>query len=168
MPLIIKLDQSGTPALVEDHWHLVQEAMPTPENAACIQPLTRWQESAHSSSANGVWISGGDDTATLFDNGSPPPLIAIHFPRLADGRGFSTARLLRGRHHFTSELRAIGYFMADQLLFLKRCGFDAFAPAERNETELSDWLARFADLRSAYQGGQDELSPLLHQQRAET
>ena len=36
------------------------------------------------------------------------PLIAIRFPVFTDGRGYSLARLLRGRHGYAGELRAVG------------------------------------------------------------
>ena len=163
MPTIIKIDQSGVPALAEDSWHLGQKAAQQVDGGRCILPLALWLERG-CPAADGVWVSGGDDTAAaLCGSSGPPPLIAVHFPRLADGRGFSTARLLRGRHRFSGEVRAIGHFMADQLFYLRRCGFDAFAPTGRNRTELADWLERFDDLHGAYQGAADDLRPLLRQ-----
>ena len=54
------------------------------------------------------------------------PLIAIRFPVFTDGRGYSLARLLRTRHGYTGELRAVGDVLRDQLYFLQGCGFDAF------------------------------------------
>ena len=47
-------------------------------------------------------------------------------PACADGRGYSLARLLRTRHGYTGELRAVGDVLRDQLYFLQGCGFDAF------------------------------------------
>lgn len=52
-------------------------------------------------------------------------LIALHFPRWTDGRAYSQARLLRGRLGFSGQLRAVGDVIADQVLQLWRCGFDA-------------------------------------------
>jgi uncharacterized protein (DUF934 family) len=63
-------------------------------------------------------------------------LVALEFPKFTDGRAFSTARLLRERHGFTGELRAVGEVLRDQLLFMARAGFDAF--------ELDDATARGA------------------------
>ena len=54
-------------------------------------------------------------------------LIAVEFPVFTDGRGYSTARLLRERYGFKGELRAIGDVLRDQLLYLQRCGFNSFA-----------------------------------------
>jgi phosphoadenosine phosphosulfate reductase len=50
--------------------------------------------------------------------------IAVRFPKFTDGRGCSLARLLRERHGYRSELRAIGDILWDQLEALCRCGFD--------------------------------------------
>ncbi len=55
-------------------------------------------------------------------------VVAIEFPSFADGRGFSWARMLRTRLGFTGEVRAVGPYIYDQLAYLVRTGFDAFAP----------------------------------------
>jgi uncharacterized protein (DUF934 family) len=51
----------------------------------------------------------------------------LNFPAFTDGRNYSNARLLRDRYGFKGELRAIGDVLRDQLFFMHRCGFDAFA-----------------------------------------
>ena len=53
-------------------------------------------------------------------------LIALDFPKFSDGRAFSTARLLREKHGYTGELRAVGNVLSDQIPFMRRVGFDAF------------------------------------------
>lgn len=52
-------------------------------------------------------------------------LVALHFPVWTDGRACSQARLLRARHGFRGQIRAVGDVLADQVLQLWRCGFDA-------------------------------------------
>ena len=52
--------------------------------------------------------------------------IALTIPKFQDGRAYSMARLLRERHGFKGELRAIGEVLIDQIQPLLRCGFDAF------------------------------------------
>ena len=54
-------------------------------------------------------------------------LIALSFPKFADGRAFSTARLLREKHGFTGELRAVGAVLSDQIPYMRRVGFDTYA-----------------------------------------
>ena len=62
-------------------------------------------------------------------------LIALAFPKFSDGRAFSTARLLREKHGYSGELRAVGNVLSDQIPFMRRVGFDAFevthAPTRR-------------------------------------
>ncbi len=76
-------------------------------------------------------------------------LIAIEFPTVGEGRGYSLAQQLRSRAGFTGELRAIGQIFRDHALFLARCGFTSFEIAEKESAEKV-----FAALRSftvAYQ-----------------
>jgi uncharacterized protein (DUF934 family) len=54
-------------------------------------------------------------------------LIEIAFPKFRDGRGYSSARILR-EAGYAGELRAQGDVLVDQIAFMKRCGFDSFAP----------------------------------------
>jgi phosphoadenosine phosphosulfate reductase len=54
-------------------------------------------------------------------------LIALSFPKFADGRAFSLARLLREKYGFAGELRAVGAVLSDQIPYMRRVGFDAFA-----------------------------------------
>jgi uncharacterized protein (DUF934 family) len=80
-------------------------------------------------------------------------LIAIDFPIYRDGRGFSTARLLR-RGGFTGELRATGNVLRDQIAFMERCGFDAYQVAPGKSLEQA--LEGFEDFSVTYQ---DAISP---------
>ena len=48
--------------------------------------------------------------------------IAIKFPVFNDGRGISLAVLLRERHGFKGEIRAIGHLIPDLAQFLLRSG----------------------------------------------
>lgn len=51
-------------------------------------------------------------------------LVALQFPKWTDGRAYSQARLLRTRHRFAHELRAIGDVIPDMAAQLSRTGFD--------------------------------------------
>ena len=53
-------------------------------------------------------------------------LIALAFPKFADGRAFSSAAMLRQHYHFAGEIRAVGEVLVDQYPFMRRVGFDAF------------------------------------------
>jgi phosphoadenosine phosphosulfate reductase len=50
--------------------------------------------------------------------------VAFRFPVFGDGRGLSLARILRERHGYEGEVRAVGQLIPDLALFLLRSGFD--------------------------------------------
>jgi uncharacterized protein (DUF934 family) len=54
-------------------------------------------------------------------------LVALQFPKWTDGRAYSQAHLLRARHRFGGEVRAVGDVVVDMLPLLHRSGFDAVA-----------------------------------------
>ena len=83
----------------------------------------------------------------------------MKFPKVADGRGYSTARLLRARHGFRGELRAIGEVLRDQLPLMERCGFDAYAL--RADQDANDALLAFNDFSEAYQASVTQPVPLF-------
>lgn len=141
-------------AVVDDGWTLL------PKDAALadvhagipsIVPLALWKTQRSALLVRGdigVWLLPTDDPAELAADIGTLPLIAVEFPKFTDGRGYSTARLLRERHGFTGELRAIGDVLRDQLFALEQCGFDAFAlRADRNPEEA---LASFGDFAGVY------------------
>ncbi|HUO18460.1 MAG TPA: DUF934 domain-containing protein [Steroidobacteraceae bacterium] len=88
-------------------------------------------------------------------------LIAVEFPNPGDGRGYSQARLLRGRLGFSGELRAVGAGVKqDQVFLLARCGFDALELAAGEDPEAAHRaLGRYT---VAYQPGADTV-PLARQ-----
>jgi len=71
-----------------------------------------------------------DDGALAAAAGGNAGPIAISFPTFTDGRGFSLARLLRERHGFKGEIRAIGHLIPDHGQFLLRSGFDTVEIAD--------------------------------------
>ena len=82
------------------------------------------------------------------------PLVVIEFPSTGDGRGFSQASLLRGRHRFRGELRAHGKGVrADLAFFMARCGFDSFDLAEGESVET--FVAQLERFTVAYQDAAD-------------
>ena len=77
--------------------------------------------------AAAVRLEPGDDARDLLPYLDRLKLIEVNFPVFTDGRGFSSARVLR-EAGYTGELRAVGELPVDHLALLRRCGFDAFAP----------------------------------------
>lgn len=79
------------------------------------------------SNAAAVRIEPGEDARALLPHLGQISLIEIAFPAFGDGRGFSSAQILR-EAGYAGELRAVGDVLVDQFVFLRRCGFDSFAP----------------------------------------
>lgn len=84
------------------------------------------------------------------------PLVAIDFTSTGDGRGFTQARLLRQRHGYARELRAVGKIRADQIFFLARCGFDAFDLLD--DEDVATAVAQLDRFSVAYQPGSGSLA----------
>jgi phosphoadenosine phosphosulfate reductase len=78
-------------------------------------------------------------------------LVAVSFPAFTDGRGYSTAYILRHRFGYRGELRAVGNVLVDQRPFLRQCGFDAFEVAEGRAWE--SWRKAAPPVSVAYQPG---------------
>ena len=71
---------------------------------------------------------------------------------------------MRQRYGFKGELRAIGDIQRDQLYYLARCGFDAFALREGEDVEAA--LQAFQDFGEAYQASVDRPVPLFRRRVA--
>jgi uncharacterized protein (DUF934 family) len=80
-------------------------------------------------------------------------VIALEFPSFVDGRAYSYARLLRERHGYRGELRAVGNVLRDQALFMRRCGFDSFEVAEG--TGIAGWREALGEISVFYQPTED-------------
>ena len=84
---------------------------------------------ANGSGANfaAVRLEPGDDARALAPHLGRLKLIEVAFPKFRDGRGYSSARIVR-EAGFTGEIRAVGDVLVDQIGFMRRVGFDSFAP----------------------------------------
>lgn len=155
--------------IVEDTWHTLflaedesAESVVVP-GGLVIVPLPVWQAQrdtlAQRQGPLGVWLAPEDEPAEIADDLPRFAVVGVHFPVFRDGRGYSTAALLRSRYGYQGELRAIGDVLRDQLHYLHRVGFDTFAlradqPAERAISGLDDFSI-------AYQGAFHEPRPLF-------
>jgi uncharacterized protein (DUF934 family) len=166
-------------AVVEDNWTVVRAAEDgaLPEVDALpagkvIVPLALWQAhrdalvASRSKDELAVWLAPESEPADIAADFDAIALIAVDFPVFRDGRGYSTARLLRERFGYKGELRAIGDVLRDQLRFYERCGFDAYAL--RADKDLQDALNAFTEFTVQYQGAFDEPSPLFRRRTAQS
>ncbi len=128
-----------------------------------LVPLAAWKERREEIAARhgalGVWLKPADDPADIVADLDKFAVIAVHFPKFTDGRGYSTAALLRTRYGYRGELRAFGDVGRDQLFYLARCGFDAFKLAPERDPDAA--LASFNDFTIRYQGSVDDPAPLF-------
>lgn len=158
MPEIILRD-----AVVADDWSILRpaadEAVVVPTGRVII-PLAVWLEQHTGLAARGdigVWLAGADDPEQLASFLPALSLVAVDFAKFTDGRGYSIAYLLRSRYGYRGQLRAIGDVLPDQLFYMKRVGFDAFAlRADQNIHQAQHSLQPFTD---AYQGSWDNAVP---------
>lgn len=143
------------------------EAAPPLPDGALLVPLAVWRsrraELLGRAAPVGVWLDPAEDPADLRADLALLPLIAINFPKFTDGRGYSLARLLRERHGYAGEIRAIGDVLHDQLFLMARCGFDAFALKDGKNAELA--LRAFETFREPYQAAVDRAEPLFRRHR---
>ena len=149
--------------IVDDGWELLAPGAPIPPEGDVIVPLEVWS----------AWLDNPEPARTgrigvLLKSDQQPdqvrelgrvPLVAIEFPKFVDGRGYTSARLLRQRFGYQGEIRAVGDVLRDQLFYMARCGIDSFALKAGKDIEGA--LAAFDDFSVAYQAAADDPRPLF-------
>lgn len=117
-------------AVIDDAWVMLDGAAPVPREGAVVMPLARWRAERGGLQGRrdqvGVLIAPGELFEDVINDLVARPLIALAFPKYTDGRAYSIAQLLRTRHGYRGELRAIGDVLLDQLQLMARCGIDSF------------------------------------------
>jgi uncharacterized protein (DUF934 family) len=115
------------------------------------------------SNANAVRVEPGDDARALIPHLSQLRLVEVNFPAFGDGRGYSSARILR-EAGYTGELRAVGDVLVDQVAYMRRCGFDSFEPdATLDPDDLEAALDRWPEV---YQPTGDGRQPIWSKRHA--
>ncbi len=140
---------------VEDHWHFIGDDDDIPVQGDIVVSFERLKNSLEilvmRKGYLGVRLDNNEDAHDLAPYINNLALIALEFPAFTDGRAYSQARLITTQLNFTGELRATGNVLADQGVFMSRCGFDAFEIDEHQPPHLWDRLANAMSL--AYQKG---------------
>ena len=109
------------------------------------------------SNAVSVRVEAGDDVRRLAPYLDRIRLIEVDFPKFRDGRGFSSARVLR-EMGYTGEIKATGDVLVDLVYFMRRCGFDSFAPdVPFNDADVQAALTRYPHV---YQHAADDAVPI--------
>lgn len=157
-------------AIIEDQWTLLDadvELNVALNTQQAIVPLALWQahkEQLKAINPIGVWLEAEQEIESLLDDLEQFTVIALNFPVFTDGRHFSSARLLRERYAYSGEIRAIGDVLRDQLFFMQRCGFDAYAL--RSDRCPIDALKSLTELSVSYQAAYDQSLPLYRRRSA--
>ena len=128
-------------AIIEDSWSHIEDDGPIPSVGGVIVPI-------------GVRLESGDGPDVVLNDLDRLDLIAVPFAQFKDGRGYSTARLLRQRYGFKGELRAVGNVLRDQLALMERCGFDSYE--YEGGVDAVTALTAFGDIGVVYQSAADK------------
>lgn len=125
-------------------------------------PLVPLADFLADSNAAAVRLEPGDDARVLLPHLGRLRLIEVAFPKFRDGRGYSSGRILR-ETGFTGELRATGDVLLDQMVFLRRVGFDSFAPTKPlDPVQVDVALARFPYVYQQSSDGKPPVWALRH------
>ena len=160
-------------AVIEDDWEILRLSESDSAESVAIRagrvivPLKVWQAQtalhARTDGSIGVWFASDERPEELKEALQQNPqqfgLIAVDFPKFTDGRGYSIAYNLRTRLGYRGELRAIGDVLRDQLFYMQRVGFNAFAV--RADKNIDDALKGLTDFSEKYQTSWDEKVPLF-------
>ncbi len=149
-------------AVVDDDWITVADDVELPD-APVIVTFDRWRSERDRligrNTPLGIRLESGQSPVGIAGDLDRFSLVALEFPVFTDGRAFSSARILRERYGFFGEIRAVGDVLRDQILFMVRCGFDAFE-MERGGT-AEDWRAAVAEINVFYQAAADRRLSVL-------
>ena len=127
-------------------------------------PVTVEAYTGHSN-ATAVRIQPPEDAPELLPHLDRISLVEVNFPGFGDGRGYSAARILR-EAGYQGELRAVGDVLVDQVVAMRRCGFDSFHPAKAlDDAAVDRALTRYADV---YQKTIDGRAPIWAKRHPET
>lgn len=144
-------------------WTTIDADAAVPAHGRVLVSVERWIAEANDLRARGddvgILVHPDDDVLPLHGTLDGLSLVAIAFPKFTDGRGYSSARLLRDRLGYTGELRAVGDVLPDQVFYMRRVGFDAFDLAEGKSPDTA--LKQLAEFSVTYQAAADTDKPLF-------
>ncbi|MEM9189342.1 MAG: DUF934 domain-containing protein [Myxococcota bacterium] len=152
---------ADAPTVVEDSFQRVDDDAALPDGDVLVS-LARFLSEGDALRARrgnvGVVVPGHTELEALRPILDEVSLLALEFPKFTDGRGYSTARLLRENAGYSGELRAVGDVLRDQLFYMARCGFNSFAL--REDQNLDEALIALEEFSVTYQAAVDEARPI--------
>jgi uncharacterized protein (DUF934 family) len=137
-----------------DPWRFYPDEQPIPSTKPKIVTLARLQGDDgeflfHCACNLGARLESDEKVEALEPWLQRLQLVALTFPKFADGRAFSSAAVLRQHYGFKGEIRAVGEVLVDQYPFMRRVGFDAFEVAPGRP--LESWKNARIGIHLAYQ-----------------
>ena len=129
------------------------------------EPAVTVESFTGQSTSTAVRIEAGEDARELLPHLDRLSLVEVNFPAFGDGRGYSAARILR-EAGYSGELRAVGDVLVDQIVAMRRCGFDSFRPDKAlDDAAVERALRRYDDV---YQKTIDGRRPVWAKRHPET
>ncbi|NVK35240.1 MAG: DUF934 domain-containing protein [Rhodobacteraceae bacterium] len=117
-------------AMRDEDWYVLEPDAELPSGGKVVVPMKRFLETPdvflNSNHDLQVLVEPGDNVLDLQPHLSSVAVIGVSFQKFADGRGFTSARILRERLEFAGDIRAVGDFILDQVPLLRRCGVTSF------------------------------------------
>jgi uncharacterized protein (DUF934 family) len=151
-----------------DRWHKVQgedgpipHPDPAPDRLLTLEQWHAVRDTWPRGLATGVMLPNTLDVDSLAADLRGPDarlqLVVLQFPKWTDGRAYSQARVLRARHRFDGELRAVGEVLVDMLPLLQRTGFDAVQL--RHDQKVENAVRALGFFPGHYQGDVQQPRP---------
>lgn len=157
----------GGARISNDPWIVLEDEAELPTDGDIVVSLARFKAQREALLARkarlGVLLTTTEAVEEIGADACRLALIMVQFPAFRDGRGFTTAQLLRQRYHYKGELRATGDVLEDLVFFMLRVGFDAFELIAKDPEAAYARAVR--SFTQAYQGAADGLVP-AHRLRA--
>lgn len=152
--------RGGRARVENDEWVLVGDAASLPAHGRpvfALKTLNAQPSVVDGFDEFGIALAPDDDPEHAGAWLGRVALVVVEFPAFTDGRGYSTAVLLRTRLGWRGDLRAVGDVLHDQLFYLRRVGFTSFAV--RADKSAQDALTAFDDFSDVYQGSVEPALP---------
>jgi uncharacterized protein (DUF934 family) len=132
------------------------------DDIASQEPAVSVESFAGQNNATAVRIEPGEDARALLPHLDRLALVEVNFPAFGDGRGYSAAAILR-EAGYAGELRAVGDVLVDQVLAMRRSGFDTFAPrAPIDRAVLDAALTRYPEVYQKISASEKPIWALRH------
>lgn len=164
MKNIIRIHSGDAAVIKSDDWVIAEDVHDTPDPHDVL-PMAVWLARVEQGEevTPAVWIGVNDDPMELQSVIDKLSFIGVFFEDFKDGRGYSTAYLLRKRLNYQGDLRAFGDVLRDQLSLMRQCGFDSFAIKEGKDPY--DAMKGIKGLSVTYSSSVSQPNPLYKRVR---